>query len=457
VTGDPIDVAEGTNALNAEEFAALVELCPSVSRSRQIAVGVSGGADSMALTLLLDAWARRRGVALTALTVDHGLRDDSATEANVVGMWLRKRGISHETLKPCRERPASGIQSAARRWRLDAFDAWCRDHEAGSVLLAHTAEDQAETLWLRILADSGPDGLAAMQREIRVAGLTIARPLLSVPKERLVATCRAHGQEWIEDPSNQNPQFTRVRLRRLAPELDKLGLGSREALRIAQGMSAARLAMDRYCATFLAEHGGVLAIGAAWFDGAAYSKLPTEFGDLLLSRMTQAVGGAKLPPRRARVAKLAELLRSTTPPVTRTLSGCLVSRHRDNRVWVFREVAACEPPISLREGRKTRWDNRFELYWQGTGAIVLGALEEDGWRWIKRNRPEISAERGLDVLPHAARLSIPAIRELDGSVSVPHFVGVDSVRCATFDHSLAIGFSPDARWIGPLIAAGNKV
>lgn len=455
MTGDRLETSTGAEALGDEEFAALMDGCPNVSSSRRIAVGVSGGADSMALTLLADAWARARGISLTALTVDHGLRDGSADEASKVVAWLGRRRIACRTLRVSESRPVAGIQSSARRWRLAAIDAWCRDNAAGAVLLAHTAEDQAETLWLRILADSGPDGLAAMRAETRISGLRIARPVLTVSKQRLVATCRSNGQDWIEDPSNRNVRFSRARLRALAPILSRHGLGSVEALRITHGMAVARLEMDRHCADFMRKHGQILAIGAAWFAGDIFAGIPAVFGELLLSRLTWAIGGGALPPRRARVASLAVALRSANSPLTRTLAGCVVSRRRGGRVWVFREPAACADPVPLRKEKKTRWDNRFEARWRGAGAIVLGPLGEDGWRWIRRNDPKTSSARGLDSLPHMARLSIPAIRELDGTVSVPHFVTGDGVNRAASDPPLAIGFCPDAEWIGPLITPLN--
>lgn len=448
MTRDPIKGRAGAGPLGDAEFAALMDQCLGASASNRIAVGVSGGADSMALTLLADKWARARGIALTALTVDHGLRDQSAAEAATVAKWLRGRGISHKTLRVSEARPVSGLQKVARRWRMAAFDAWCRDHDAGPILLAHTAEDQAETLWLRMLADSGPDGLAAMRAETSVSGLRIARPLLTVSKARLMATCRFHGQDWIEDPSNRNLQFARVRLRDLAPDLDRQGLGTVQASRIIRGMSVARAAMDRHCANFMTDHGGVFAVGAAWFEGDMFATVPAVFGDLLLSRLTSAVGGRALPPRRGRVRGLADALRKAGTPVTRTLGGCVVSRRSDGRVWVFRELAACAIPMLLQPGRLTRWDRRFEVIWRGSRPLVLGPLREDGWQWIKRNEPRTSAVHGLDVVPHAARLSIPAIRELDGSVIVPHFVSGDGVKCVTSEFPLAVGFCPDAEWIG---------
>jgi len=451
VIGTPVTYGAAAEAISAEEFNVLIQACPAVLAAKRLAVGVSGGGDSLALVLLADAWGRRNKIEITALTVDHGLRANSIVEARQVAEWMETRGIAHKTLSVTAKAPASGVQRVARDWRLTGFDRWRRDHSAGAVLLAHTAEDQAETLWLRISADSGPDGLGAMLQQTRVAGLPIARPLLAISKQRLIATCRAHGQPWIEDPSNKNLAFERVRLRRLAPALGLSGLGADTAQRITASMATARRAMDRLCATFIFDHGGVSPAGLAWFDGVAFAALPAAFTDLLLSRLLWAIGGSALPARRKRVARLGAALRGSSAVPARTLGGCVISRLVDGRVVLFREAAACAKAVRLELGRKTRWDNRFEACWRGSVPVSLGALGHEGWRWMSRHAPETCLSSGLARLPYGARLSHPAIRELDGTVSVPHFVMGDGMRSTASGWPLDIEFYPDANWIVTLV------
>jgi tRNA(Ile)-lysidine synthase len=456
VAGDPIGRDGDAEALSDVEFVALMRACPRALDAKRIAVGVSGGADSMALVLLAEAWARQHNVVITALTVDHGLRVEASDEARLVGQWLGARGISHQTLTVKAPRPSAGLQNAARNWRFAAFDSWCRDNCAGPILLAHTLEDQAETLWLRIMADSGPDGLGGIRAENRVAGLSIARPLLSVSKKRLIATCKAQGQAWVEDPSNRNPNFTRVRLRALAPIIAAQGLGSDTARRITSSMGKVRGAVDLHCAAFMREYGEIMPAGIAWFDGEFFAGLFPTFGDLLLSRLCSVLGGGAFPPRRRRVTGLADALRSSLQPMTRTLGGCVISRRRDGRVHVFREAAPCARPVRLEPGRVTRWDNRFEARWLGPESVYLGALGEEGWTWMKRDESNFEGAEFLAELPHAARLTIPVIRELDGTASVPHFVVGDGVKLTAFGSPLEIGFSPDSEWASTLIKSSSE-
>ncbi|MBM4438672.1 MAG: tRNA lysidine(34) synthetase TilS, partial [Actinobacteria bacterium] len=128
----------------------------------RVAVAVSGGADSLALTLLADEWARRTGRSIAALTVDHGLRPDSAAEASQVGAWLAAARIRHEVLRWEGQKPRSGIHAAAREARYRMLTSWCRENDVRDLLLAHHRDDQSETFLMRLARGSGPDGLAAM-------------------------------------------------------------------------------------------------------------------------------------------------------------------------------------------------------------------------------------------------------------------------------------------------------
>src|SRR5439155_7478782 len=128
-----------------------------------------------------------------ALTVDHRLRPESAVEAQTVAEWLAPRAIPHEVLVWADKKPASGIQEAARAARYRLLAGWCRERGCLHLLTAHHREDQAETHLIRRRAGSGVDGLAGMSAVREMAGVRLVRPLLSVPKARLVALLAAEG------------------------------------------------------------------------------------------------------------------------------------------------------------------------------------------------------------------------------------------------------------------------
>ncbi|MBT5413921.1 MAG: tRNA lysidine(34) synthetase TilS, partial [Rhodospirillaceae bacterium] len=205
-----------------------------------LAVGVSGGPDSVALTLLADAWSRARGGRILALIVDHGLRSASPAEAALVAGRLAARGIEARILPWRGVRPASGVQAAARAARHALLEAACREAGIPHLLLAHQREDQAETVFLRRKAGSGPDGLAAMAAVVERRHCRLLRPLLAVPRSRLIATLKAAGESWIEDPSNTDTEFARVRARN-----DLVGAGGEAVARLAEGARDAGMARER--------------------------------------------------------------------------------------------------------------------------------------------------------------------------------------------------------------------
>src|SRR5437763_667593 len=207
--------------LTLPELAALLDSIGGFEAPPLIAVAVSGGPDSMALSLLAARWARQRGGEAWGLTVDHGLRPESGAEARTVAGWLAARAIPHVTLAWTGAKPTSGIQEAAREARYRLLAEWCRTHRVLHLLTAHHREDQAETYAIRRRAGSGPDGLAAMSVVRELSGCRLVRPLLAVPRARLAALLAAEGQPFLRDPSNTNPAFERARLRLSLEAADK--------------------------------------------------------------------------------------------------------------------------------------------------------------------------------------------------------------------------------------------
>jgi tRNA(Ile)-lysidine synthase len=212
--------------VTADEFAGLMgALAVDLTAIQNIAVAVSGGGDSMALLHLLARWVPA-SVTVHVLTVDHGLRPESKTEAKQVAAWVQNMlGIIHQTLTWRGVKPTTKIAETARAKRYDLMAAYCRQHNIRHLFLAHNLDDQAETFLLRLSAGSGPDGLSGMRGIERLAiDMLILRPLLSVSHERLLATLRAAGQDWVEDPTNVNQDYARPRLRAARDVLAREGL-----------------------------------------------------------------------------------------------------------------------------------------------------------------------------------------------------------------------------------------
>ncbi len=408
--------------LTLPEFAASLTAIGGFETRPLIAVAVSGGPDSMALMLLADRWARMRGGRAWGITVDHGLRRESADEARTVGSWLGARGIPHDILRWCGPKPASGVQEAAREARYRLLTAWCRERCCLHLLAAHHLDDQIETHLIRNRAGSGVDGLAAMSAVRELSSCRLVRPLLAVSRERLAALLAAEEQPFLRDPSNMNPAFERARLRlmsiRQSPSPPR---GERPE---SHGADPAALILDvRACARARIAHEHVvnalsartLALHPAGFgmlDPAVLAAADLETAERLLSRLVGCLGGLRYPARGARLARLCTVL-AQEPRRARTLGGCRFIPWR-GRVLVLRELAAAQRPVSLEPGADLLWDRRFavSLPPETAGVVTFGYLGQHGGA-----APQGDFGR---MLPPLVRSVLPAFWDGRGVASVPH-------------------------------------
>ncbi|MEE9300334.1 MAG: tRNA lysidine(34) synthetase TilS [Alphaproteobacteria bacterium] len=382
-----------------------------------IAVGVSGGADSLALALLVKGWAAKRGGRVVALTVDHGLRVGSAREAREVARWLKRRDLEHHVLRWQGAKPRTGIPAAARAARYRLLTDWCRRAGVLHLALGHHLEDQAETFLLRLARGSGVDGLAAMAPVTELGGVRLLRPLLDVEKERLRASLRRRGQEWIEDPSNADPGFARTRMRAQLPELAAEGLTPGRLATTAARMARARNALEAEVARNLAYAVDLHPAGYARIDPRLFRSLPDELSLRALSRLLMCIGGLAYPPRLERLERLHRVLSGPGLDKARTLGGCRMAPDRD-RLLLTREAAGASEAIEVRPGDRYFWDGRFEVR-LGPGApgrgLVLRRLGPGGWRALVEGDPR----HGETGLPPAARSALPALWDLEGLLAVP--------------------------------------
>src|SRR6202163_3573818 len=206
-----------------------------------IVLAVSGGPDSIALMWLAARWRRAlaRGPRLIAVTVDHGLRSEAAREARDVKRLARILDLPHRTVRWTGAKPRTGLPAAARAARYRLLAQAARAHSATHILTAHTRDDQAETLLMRMLRGSGIAGLAAMARESEREGVRLARPFLNVSKSQLIATLKKAKIDFADDPSNRDTNFTRPRIREVMPVLAAGGGDARSLARLAWRLSRA--------------------------------------------------------------------------------------------------------------------------------------------------------------------------------------------------------------------------
>jgi tRNA(Ile)-lysidine synthase len=403
---------EDAGPIGAETFFRSMAAFEPFEPAPVMAAAVSGGPDSMALILLLDEWARARGGSAVAVTIDHGLRPDSAAEAHRVGIWLGARGVAHSVVRWRGEKPETGVQNAARAARYRLLAGFCEERGILHLAVGHHADDQAETVLFRRERGSGADGLAGMAASRSLGAVRLIRPLLGWPKAALIATCALRGQASFDDPSNGAPRFARTTLRRRLASDPAL---KREALAEAAAMGSRRALSQKKRDEVLARVAEIRPDGVALLDRAALSAAPPEERDGALSATLRMVGGNAFAPAVEAVARLGRALTSAEFAGA-SLGGCVI------RVWcgtalICRESRGVAPPVELVDGEWRVWDGRFEArIGSGSGGVTLGALGRADYAALRRRRATFSPSAAL---PSIAGASLPAARRSGELLAVP--------------------------------------
>lgn len=294
------------------------------------AVAVSGGGDSVALMLLLAAYAKHAKLPSPAvLTVDHGLREGSAKDAKAVVKLAADAGLKADALTRKGAVPKSDIEAEARTARYRLMGEWLVARKINALYVAHTMEDQAETFLLRLARGSGLDGLSAMRviAPYPMQGfpsLMVVRPLLDMARAPLRNFLRSKKQSWLEDPMNGDPRFARSKLRAAWPQLDALGLSAQRLSDAAEHLGRAREALDDMTAALLMRAARFEG-GGALIDSVRLKMAPREVGLRALASVLTRISGEAYRPRFGRLERLFDSIRDGTLGGGATLHGCIVA------------------------------------------------------------------------------------------------------------------------------------
>ena len=387
----------------------------------QIGVAVSGGGDSMALLHLAAEWARAHGAPLHVATVNHGLRPEAADEAAMVARACAALGVPHSTLHWHDWDGRGNVQAMARAARRSLLTAWADDLGLSAVLLGHTADDQAETVLMRLARGSGVDGLAGMSPWDK--DRLFLRPFLTVGRADLRDWLRARGLTWVEDPSNDDTRYDRVKARQMLALLAPLGLTKDRLNDTAAHMLRARVTLRRaaaeWAARFVQTEGGDLILAP---QALQLGESDTEAR--VFAAAVQWIGGAGYRPRYAALCDAAAALQAGE---ARTLGGVLMQPHGHKGARLMREASAVQGPVdgNLATGAVTIWDGRWQIS-QVQESVADAARPTPGptpghtsgpWQIAALGEAGIALCKGWREagLPRASLLASPAIWA-DGSL-----------------------------------------
>jgi len=306
-----------------------------------VAVGVSGGPDSMALLHLLVQWGQKNATPIHAYTVDHGLRAESADEARKVGDWVKNLpGTTHKILRWEGDKPATRILEEARGARYALMTDAMAQTGTHALFIAHHRDDQAETFLIRLAKGSGLDGLAGMRAVQPLEDHNmIVRPLLDLSKDDLISICNDNNIPYINDPTNENTDYLRPRLRAAQDILEEEGLSAKRLATTARRLARAKTALEDFAHDLF-----VMAVKEQRADGFLldYKSLHAAHEELvvrvLLKIMDELRPDADYAPRLEKLENLLERILKDPAFKSATLGGCLFALDRKNEtLWIGKE------------------------------------------------------------------------------------------------------------------------
>lgn len=313
-----------------EEFVARYNL-----KGKIVAAGVSGGADSLALVFGL----KEAGCKVVALTVDHGLRQESSQEAEYVARLMQENGIEHHILCWKGIKPLKGVEEAARKERYRLMFEFCNKHNIEYLATGHHLRDQAETFLLRLARGSGVFGLSGILPLSRREGITIIRPQLDKTPEEFKNFLQKRKIKWVEDPMNEDEDFARVKIRKFLPKLADIGIDEKRLAETAATLSKTRAfiedEVDKFIKNYVRCYEGI-AFNLSW---KRLKNLHHEIALPLVGSLIREISRADYRPEAKEVERLLE-----ANDVFRgcTLGGCelfmaakrlwIVPQDKDNRI-----------------------------------------------------------------------------------------------------------------------------
>jgi len=378
----------------------------------RLGVAVSGGGDSVALLCLLSDWSACGGPEIEAVTVDHGLRPDSAREARFVAMLCTQLNIPHTTLIWDGPDASGNLQDQARRARYQMMADWAEGRGIVDIALGHTTDDVAEGFLMRLARGSGLDGLSAMSDSVEFfKPVRFVRPLLGASRDELRAYLKGRGQVWTDDPSNLDDRFERARIRKALDVLNDLGITPGKISRTSERLRDAREDLTSYVSDFAREavqfDAGDLVLAIDRDGAGPGGRLVTKSAETfrrILRAGVMWISGSEYAPRSD---SLDQLIAAEHARTSATVGGCRAVFHRGTmrltREWKAVAETRCEAGET--------WDGRWLLTGPEDGGLEIAALGEAGLERCSNRkatgRPAASLIAGPAVWRHGEVIAAP--------------------------------------------------
>jgi len=289
-------------------------------------VAVSGGPDSLSLAFLAKCYSILNQVKFNYVVVDHKLRKESSIEANKVKKMLKKIGINCKILVWRGKKPFSNIQSIARNKRYSLLIKECEKLKVKTILLGHQMNDLHENFFLRMSRGSGLKGLVSLGKISEISDITLMRPLIEVQKNNLEKLALKIFKGFIKDPSNNNDNFARVKIRKILHEFHKEGLDNKKIGLTINNLKSANVALDFYTKKNISDNSIYEEKKATYFLNKNFFNNPDEVLLRSIGSILQNLSGRYYAPRSKKLKRLIYSINSKTKVIKTTLGGCLIKK-----------------------------------------------------------------------------------------------------------------------------------
>lgn len=373
-------------------------------------VAVSGGGDSMALLLMMHRWAAQTGQTVQCCTVDHNLRPEAREEAEFVAQTCAGLNIPHTVLRWEGWDNRGNLQAEARNARRSLIADWATAQGVRTVALGHTRDDTIETFFMRLFRGAGVTGLSPMNTHFTSNGIEWIRPIENFEREDLRDYLRGQNQNWIEDPSNEDDRFDRVKIRKALAVLSEAGIAYSGVLDSMDKFDLADRALKQATHHLAQQVATMQRCGAVRLNWAEAIKTEWAVRHRLLAHILRRISDASYPPRQDALAALETAINQGK---NHSLSGCLVLSDGCGMVEVTREPNAM--PVSGADA--DTYDKRWSVRGPAEPGMEIRPLGVSGleycpnWRGVFYTR--------------AALISTPAVWRKDDLIAAP-FAGISN-------------------------------
>jgi tRNA(Ile)-lysidine synthase len=403
----------------------------------RFAIAVSGGSDSLALSVLAKLYSLENDNDFVSLIIDHKLRKESAEEARVTYKNLTQNKIKAKILTYQGEKFSSNIQKKARDLRYDLFHKYCEKNKIKFLILAHHQDDLIENFYIRLIRGSGIKGLTSLQNIFEYnKNFYLLRPLLNFNKQELLSVTKKSYSSWIEDPSNKNDKFLRVRIRKMQTKLQKEGFDPKRIIKTIDNLNTAKDSLDFYIFKSEKKYLNFYKEGYATLKSSIFNNEAQEVIFRVIIKAIHFVSGEYYPPRSDSLKGLMKNLLAKSFKSS-TLGGCLIEKNK-NIISFYREDRNVAVETLNKKKQKTNWDDRFLVNknFNNQQQFVVKKLGNHGIEYLRKNKFNDYGNK----IPVHAKKTLPSFWNNEGQLLFVPFVNFKNKKYNIKNDSFSVSF-----------------